>query len=110
MRAAYPALPLAGVQGVWRDGENGQHSFLVMHTPYTTAFRLVGEEILVTMMLDEELAAAIFEWLMRQYERLWQAICGRLGLRGPRFILGIVPRRCCRRRYMRSVACRCISG
>lgn len=88
MRSAYPELPVSGVQGVWQDGEDGQHSFLTMHTPYTTAFRLVGDEILVIMMLDADFAVAIFDWLMRQYERLWQAICDRFGWRGTKIHFG----------------------
>ncbi len=88
MKRAYPDLPISHVQGVWADGEGGQKTFFTMHTPYTTAFRLMGEDILVTMMLDEELAAAIFDYLMRQYDSLWRAVCRRMGWRGTKLHLG----------------------
>jgi hypothetical protein len=88
MKRAYPDLPVSHVQGVWADGEKGQSTFLTMHTPYTTAFRLMGEEIMVIMMSDEELASGIFDYLMRQYNSQWKIICDRMGWRGTKIHLG----------------------
>ncbi len=76
MKEAYPSLQVRTLQGVSYDGEG---CYYVMHTPYTTAFRLLGDRIFEIMMLDEELAGGIFEYLMRQYENMWQASCERLG-------------------------------
>jgi uroporphyrinogen-III decarboxylase len=53
-----------------------------MHTPYTTAFRLLGEKIFEFMLLDEELAWAVFDFFTRQYKNLWQHICGKMGWHG----------------------------
>ena len=76
MQAAFPELKVSYMQGVGFDGE--QCNF-VMHTPYTTAFRLLGDRIFEYMILEPELAEAIFDYLMRQYEGLWEAICMRMG-------------------------------
>jgi len=88
MKPVCHGLPISHVQGVHAEGQGGQQSFFVMHTPYTTAFRLVGEDIMVAMMMDEELASGIFDYLMRQYESLWKAICGRMGWQGTKLHLG----------------------
>jgi hypothetical protein len=88
MRAAYPDRPIAFVQDVYQEGEQGERSFLVMHTPYTTAFRLLGERVMEYMILEEELAQGILEWLMRQYQGLWAAVCARMGWQGTKIHLG----------------------
>ncbi|MHC4874091.1 MAG: uroporphyrinogen decarboxylase family protein [Planctomycetota bacterium] len=71
MKKLHPDLPVSSIQGT--HNIDGKLSF-VMHTPYTTAFRLLGERILEIMMLDEELADGIFDYLMRQYLNLWDNI------------------------------------
>lgn len=75
MKELYPDLPVTNIQGVM-SGENSCN--FIMHTPYTTAFRLLGERIFEFMLLDEELANAIFDYLMRQYQNLWDSICKRM--------------------------------
>ena len=88
MKKAYPELPISYIQGVWRDGPAGQKTFLTMHTPYTTAFRILGQEILELMLLDQEFVNAVLEWILCQYQSLWQAICGRMGWRGTKLHFG----------------------
>ena len=88
MKKAYPELPIVEVQGVWQDGPEGGNSFLTMHTPYTTSFRLFGQTILELMLLEEELAEAIFEWLMRQYRSLWDTICKKMNWKGTKIHFG----------------------
>ena len=88
MTHTYPTIPITHVQGIWQEGALGQNSFLTMHTPYTTAFRLVGQNILEIMLIEDQLAVTIFEWLMRQYESLWNTICKRMGWRGTKVHFG----------------------
>lgn len=73
LQRAYPNARIEHIQGVGAEGLN------VMHTPYTTAFRLLGDEILDYMMLEEDLANAIFDYIMRQYKNLWTTIRTRMG-------------------------------
>ena len=87
-QTTFPNHPVAHVQGVHKDGAAGTHSLLVMHTPYTTAFRLMGERVLELMMLEEELSIALLSWIMRQYENLWSAISRRLGWTGTKVHFG----------------------
>jgi hypothetical protein len=70
---------VVSLQGVSRLDNTGSRAIVVMHTPYTTAFRLFGEGILEKMMLEEDVAQAIFSWLMRQYKSLWRLVCSRYG-------------------------------
>jgi len=88
LQEAFPNLPVAGIQSVHPDGTNGDHTFLVMHTPYTTAFRLLGERILELMMLEEELSFALLNWIMCQYKNLWTTICQRQGWIGTKVHFG----------------------
>ena len=88
LQEAFPGVPVASIQGVYRDGTAGRHSFLVMHTPYTTAFRLMGERVLELMMLEEELSVALLRWIMRQYENLWHAVCDRMDWTGTKVHFG----------------------
>lgn len=88
IQQAYPDFSINEIQSVWQEGEGGQESFLTMHTPYTTAFRLFGQEILEKMMLEEDFAEAIFEWLMRQYQSLWDTICKKKGWKGNKVHFG----------------------
>jgi hypothetical protein len=75
----YSNLPVTSLQGV--SAESEWRSF-VMHTPYTTAFRLFGDGIFEHMMLEEELAQGIFDYVMRQYLNLWDDISARMGWTG----------------------------
>ena len=86
LKQAYPSLPVNNVQGVAELDDGG--AFLVMHTPYTTAFRLMGEKIFEFMLLDEELAWATLEFFARQYRNLWRHICGRMGWHGVKIHFG----------------------
>ncbi|MDD3926386.1 MAG: uroporphyrinogen decarboxylase family protein [bacterium] len=88
LQRAFPGERVDHLQGVHRDGIDGKQSFLVMHTPYTTAFRLMGERIIEIMMLEEELARAILSWIMRQYNNLWINICLRMGWTGTKLHFG----------------------
>jgi hypothetical protein len=72
----YPSLPVSSVQGV---GKNADGCGFTMHTPCTTAFRLLGDRIFEIMMLEEELADGVFDYLERQYENLWYEIVKHLG-------------------------------
>lgn len=75
MKKFHPDLPVTSIQGVGHDEKSCS---FVMHTPYTTAFRLFGDRIFELMLLDEELANGIFDYLMRQYLNLWDDICKRM--------------------------------
>jgi hypothetical protein len=75
MKELYPDLPVTAIQGASSDGE--ACSF-VMHTPYTTAFRLLGDRIFELMLLEKDLANGIFDYLMRQYLNLWENIRKRM--------------------------------
>lgn len=88
LQDAFASSPVAHVQGVHKDGTEGNHSLLVMHTPYTTAFRLMGERILEMMMLEEEVVLVLLTRIMRQYENLWAAICQRMGWTGTKIHFG----------------------
>lgn len=46
-------------------------ALLVTHTAYTTAFRLLGEDIFVMMLTDPEAAWALFRYILRQYHQLF---------------------------------------
>ena len=74
-----PGLPAEGVQGACSLG-NGEAK-LSIHTPYTTAFRLMGESIFELMMLEEEVAFALFRYLFRQYRNQAELFCRRVGWR-----------------------------
>jgi len=84
----FPDEPISNIQGVCRGGPDGSMSMVVMHTPYTTAFRLLGERILELMILEPELAQAILLYIMRQYTNLWNAICTRAGWNGTKLHFG----------------------
>jgi len=84
----YPNDTVNAIQGVYRDGNNGENSFLTMHTPYTTAFRLLGDRILEYMLLEEQLALEVFEYIKRQYLNLWSAILKRTGWTGTKIHFG----------------------
>ncbi len=88
MRHAYSGVPISYVQSIWSEGPAGQESLLIMHTPYTTAFRLFGQEILELMILERDFATAIFEWLMRQYLNLWEVICQKMDWKGTKIHFG----------------------
>ena len=88
MQQAHPDLPIDHVQGVWRDGENNDKCFLVMHTPLTTAFRLVGERIMEMMLLETALAEAVFEYILWQYRTLWDTIFQRLNWKAAKIHFG----------------------
>ena len=88
LKEHFPDLPVSSIQGVHRDGARGDRSLLTMHTPCTTAFRLLGERILELMMLEEDVARAVFSYIMRQYRNLWDAICCRTGWQGRKIHFG----------------------
>lgn len=88
MKRLYPHYAIDEIQGVYRDGPEGQNSFLTMHTPYTTAFRLFGQRILELMLLEQDFCKAIFAWLMQQYLSLWDTICNRSGWYGTKLHIG----------------------
>lgn len=50
---------------------------MVIHSPYTTAFRLAGEKIFELMMCEEETAEALFAYIYRQYENMFFYLCRR---------------------------------
>ena len=76
-RAQNPELPAEGLQGACSLG-NGRAK-LSIHTPYTTAFRLMGESIFELMLLEEEVAFALFRYLYRQYRAQTEDFCRRVG-------------------------------
>ncbi len=88
LKAHFPGQDVSAIQGVYKDGANGSRSLLTMHTPFTTAFRLLGERILELMILEKDVAQAVFSFIMKQYRSLWDAICRRTGWRGTKIHFG----------------------
>lgn len=88
LREAFPEHQLEHVQGFHKDGCAGDHCLVVMHTPFTTAFRLVGERVMELMILEERLATELFVFIMRQYKALWDAISERTGWTSTKIHLG----------------------
>ena len=88
LKTAFPALPVSNIQGVAPLSGTDGEAFLVMHTPYTTAFRLMGEKIFEFMLLDEQLAWAVLDFFTRQYKNLWRHICGKMGWHGVKIHFG----------------------
>ena len=72
---ANPNARSMGMQCVTSLG-NGNAKF-VIHTPYTTAFRLMGERIFELMLLEEDVANALFDYLYRQYRNQAEHFCRR---------------------------------
>lgn len=59
-----------------------------IHTPYTTAHQLCGEELFVTMLLDPEGAQAIFAKVWQIYQAIFARISAVTGARLTRVQLG----------------------
>lgn len=76
------------VQFVGKAGERGEESLFIIHTPYTTAFRLLGENLFEFMLCEPEIAQAVFEYIMRQYENLKEKINTLTGWRTPSIHFG----------------------
>lgn len=53
------------------DPAHSDDAILVTHTAYTTAFRLLGEDIFIMMLADPEAAWALFRYILRQYHNLF---------------------------------------
>ena len=80
LRRAFPGLRPGGFQNI-EFQRGGDRATLVIHSPYTTAFRLMGDVLFEHMMLEPELAEAVFEYIGRQYRTMFEAACARFGWR-----------------------------
>ncbi len=79
MEKARPGVTCGGLQGVCYLG--GGKAKLSTHTSYTTAFRLMGEEVFELMMLEPETAELLFKYIFRQYYNQAVDFCSRKGWR-----------------------------
>ncbi len=72
----FPGFRPGGFQNI--EFQRGpDRATLVIHSPYTTVFRLLGERIFEFMMLEEEIAEALFDYVWRQYWTMFEAACHR---------------------------------
>lgn len=79
LRKLYPGRRPSTFQNIEFQGDDASpdQAMLVIHTPYTTAFRLMGEKLFELMLCEEETADALFEYIFRQNENMFRYICAR---------------------------------
>lgn len=76
LRRYFPGFQPGGFQNI--EFQRGpDRATMVIHSPYTTAFRLMGERIFEFMLLEPEIAEALFDYIWRQYWNLFECSCRR---------------------------------
>lgn len=72
LRCRYPGRKVTWVQSMVIPDRSARRGGLSLHSPYTTAFRLLGEDIFLLMYEEPETAEMLFDYIYRQYRRSFE--------------------------------------